>query len=60
VYLACSIVDTYRLNSLRMRSLISDDFSEISDWTEPASVIPYIPEMIDAIDGSSGSEVKIV
>lgn len=53
VYLACSIVDTLKLNSLNsssMRFLIGEHFAEISDWSDPASIIPHIPEMLDSID----------
>lgn len=50
VYLACSIADIFRLNSSFIRSLIGNDFLDITDWTEPELVIPYIPRMIDIID----------
>jgi HindVP restriction endonuclease len=50
VYLACSIVETLRLNSSSIKLLIDDHFIEISDWSEPASVIPHIPEMVNSID----------
>jgi hypothetical protein len=50
VYLACSIADIFRLNLSRIRNLIDNDFLDITDWTEPELVIPYIPRMIDIID----------
>lgn len=50
VYLACSIADNFRLNPSLDSSSIGGNLPEISDWTEPDSVIPYIPEMISAID----------
>lgn len=53
VYLACSIVDTLRLNSSSMRFLSDECFTEISDWSEPMSVIPHIPDMINSIDSIS-------
>jgi hypothetical protein len=53
VYLACSIVDTLKLSSSSIRLLINDHFTEISDWSEPTSVIPHIPEMINSIDSIS-------
>jgi hypothetical protein len=53
VYLACSIVDTLKLNSSSMRFLIDEHFAEIPDWSDPTSVIPHIPEMLNSIDSIS-------
>lgn len=53
VYLACSIVDTLKLDPSSMRFLIDECFIGISDWSEPSSVIPHIPEMINSIDSIS-------
>lgn len=50
VYLACSIAETFRLNPSYIGNLIGEDFSEISDWTEPDCMIPYVPKMINIID----------
>lgn len=50
VYLACSIIDTCRLNPSIIKSLIVEKSPKISDWTEPNYVIPYIPEIVDCID----------
>jgi hypothetical protein len=50
VYLACSIAETFRLNPSYINSLIGKDFLEVSDWTEPDCVVPYIPQMINVID----------
>ncbi len=50
VYLACSIVDIFRLDLSSLRSFIDNRFLDINDWTEPELVIPYIPIMIDIID----------
>jgi HindVP restriction endonuclease len=53
VYLACSIVDTLKLNSSGMRFLTDEHFAEISDWSDPASIIPHIPEMLNSINSIS-------
>ncbi|QLE54086.1 HindVP family restriction endonuclease [Nostoc sp. TCL26-01] len=50
VYLACSIVENFRLNPSIIGSVITEKFANITDWTEAISVIPYIPDMIDCID----------
>lgn len=50
VYLACSIAKNFEQNSSDIRSLISKNFVEIADWTEPDFVIPHISQMINAID----------
>ncbi|WP_200817695.1 HindVP family restriction endonuclease [Calothrix rhizosoleniae] len=50
VYLACSIAETVKLNTHPISSLIGRNFLELSDWTEPESVIPYISDMISVID----------
>jgi len=41
-----------------MRFLIGEHFAEISDWSDPASIIPHIPEMLDSIDSISLSIVE--
>ena len=58
VYLACSIAETFRQSPSYIRSLIGEDFSEISDWTEPDCVIPYIPRMINVIDSIALSALE--
>lgn len=50
VYLACSIADTFKLNPSGISRLIDESFLEVTDWTEPDVVIPYIPSMISIID----------
>ncbi|PLZ25298.1 HindVP family restriction endonuclease [Fischerella thermalis] len=50
VYLACSIAETFRQNPSYIKNLAGENFSGISDWTEPDCVIPYIPQMINVID----------
>jgi hypothetical protein len=52
VYLACSIVDTIRLNSSNISFLVDEHFTEISDWSDPTSVIPYIPKILESIDST--------
>ncbi|WP_313934907.1 HindVP family restriction endonuclease [Nostoc sp. FACHB-280] len=50
VYLACSIVEKFRINPSILGSAITEKLANITDWTEAISVIPYIPDMIDCID----------
>jgi hypothetical protein len=50
VYLACSIVETFRRNSSCLNDFISEEFATIHDWTEAEFVIPHIPRMINVID----------
>lgn len=58
VYLACSIVNTLRLNSSTMEILMDERFTEISDWSDPIYVIPHIPQMLDSIDSLSFSMLE--
>jgi hypothetical protein len=50
VYLACSIAINFRDNLADLADLIGNKFDTISDWTDGASVWPYITGMISAID----------
>lgn len=50
VYLACSIAEIFRPNLDRFQSLMRGDFEEIVDWSDPNSVIPHIPNMVNIID----------
>lgn len=50
VYLACTIVQSFKHNLAELRSLTDRNFQSITDWTEPQDVIPYIADMIDIID----------
>lgn len=50
VYLACSIVESFKQNMEDLTNLIDDNFHTIIDWTEPQNVIPYLPNMINFID----------
>ena len=48
VYLACSIVENYKENTLL--EIIGDDFENIEDWTNGSSVWSLIPKMISVLD----------
>jgi hypothetical protein len=52
VYLACSIVMQYKnkIGRKKLRKLIGNKFENISDWTEPNEVLPYLPEMVNVIE----------
>jgi len=50
VYLACSIVENFKDNKKGLATLIGKKFDKITDWTDGASVWPFITEMISAID----------
>jgi hypothetical protein len=44
VYLACSIVIQYKNKTGRkkLRKFIGNEFENISDWTEPSEILPYL------------------
>jgi hypothetical protein len=50
VYLACSIASIFRNKKEELNALIGNDFVTLNDWTEGASVWPYITKMIAALD----------
>ena len=50
VYLACSIIDSFKGKFNLLKSILDLYPLSISDWTEPSNIIPYIPKMIDALD----------
>jgi hypothetical protein len=50
VYLACSFAQIFKNKPGLPSELVKDQFSCISDWTEPERVIPYLPDIIDSID----------
>jgi hypothetical protein len=50
VYLACSIIDSFKGKLDLLKSILDLYPVSISDWTEPSSIIPHIPTMIDALD----------
>lgn len=52
VYLACSIAMLYRdqKGRKRLRDIFDDEFGQISDWTEPVFILPYLVRMAEKID----------
>jgi len=50
VYLACSIVAIFKDEQQKLADLIGNGFEDIADWTDGASVWPFITDMISAID----------
>ena len=50
VYLACSLFSFFENRREELKSVITEDFEDITDWTEPVSVIPYLGNMIRVID----------
>ncbi|MGI8640967.1 MAG: HindVP family restriction endonuclease [Pyrinomonadaceae bacterium] len=50
VYLACSLFEFFENRQSELQNIIGNDFDEISDWTEPNIVIPYLKNMIRVID----------
>ncbi|MCS6811991.1 MAG: HindVP family restriction endonuclease [Cyanobacteria bacterium] len=49
VYLACSIAEYFEQNINLLQSLITGNFEEINDWTEPLEVIPHLSNMFASI-----------
>lgn len=50
VYLACSIVINFKDKRNLLTELIGNKFDSINDWTDGISVLPYLTDMISAID----------
>jgi hypothetical protein len=50
VYLACSIVANFKENKDDIANIIGNKFDNITDWTDGATVWPFITQMISAID----------
>ncbi|AUT02624.1 restriction endonuclease [Nostoc sp. CENA543] len=59
VYLACSIVENFRLNPSTIAGAFTEKLVNITDWTEAISVIPLIPDMIDCIDAIALSLIDV-
>lgn len=59
VYLACSIVEYFVQNIDLLKSLISGNFEQIKDWTEPLEVIPHLSSMFDSIKAIMLSIIKV-
>ncbi|MDJ1174430.1 HindVP family restriction endonuclease [Roseofilum capinflatum] len=50
VYLACSFAQILKNKHWLASELVNDRFSAISDWSEPETIIPYLPDIINSID----------
>ncbi len=50
VYLALSIAMNYRQNKEGLHHLIGTEFDNIKDWTEGATVMPFMPKMIAVLN----------
>ena len=50
VYLACSLFSFFENRKAELETIIGEDFEEISDWTEPRTIISYLGKMIRVID----------
>jgi hypothetical protein len=50
VYLACSIAKYFKDKRKQLIQLFDSKFGKINDWSDGATVWPYIPEMISTID----------
>lgn len=52
VYLACSIAILYnnKDEKEKLRLIFGNEFEQIKDWTDPASVLPYIAKMAQKLD----------
>ena len=50
VYLACSLLDTFKNNLALLKGSIGRGFDNITDWSDPQNIISYIPRIIDIVD----------
>ena len=50
VYLACSLLDTFKNNLDLLKGSIDREFDNITDWSDPQAIISYIPKIINIID----------
>ena len=50
VYLACSLFSYFENRRSELQEIIGKEFEELKDWTDANSVIPYLGNMIRAID----------
>lgn len=50
VYLACSLFSYFENRKEELQTIIGEDFEQISDWTEPNAMLPYLGNMIRIID----------
>nr|WP_319420601.1 HindVP family restriction endonuclease [Pleurocapsa sp. FMAR1] len=59
VYLACSILDTFKNNLNLLRELINEDFDNITDWSDPQIIILYVSNIINILDSIALSIVDV-
>ena len=50
VYLACSILDTFKNNLNLLKELVNENFDNITDWSDPQIIILYVSKIINIID----------
>jgi|TARA_B100000315_G_C14526731_1_gene564180 hypothetical protein len=50
VYLACSIAYNFKNRIEELKNNFSNNFMQISDWTEGREVWPYLTSMVEAVD----------
>jgi len=49
VYLACEIAQNYQENLGHLKKIIGNSFDEISDWSDPGEIIPWIPKVSEKL-----------
>lgn len=50
VYLACSLFLFFENRRTELQTIVGEDFEDVSDWTEPSAIIPYLGNIIRVID----------
>lgn len=50
VYLACSLFAFFENQKSELQTIIGEDFDEITDWTEPGAIIPYLGNITRVVD----------
>jgi hypothetical protein len=60
VYLACSIVMQYKskMGRKKLRKFMGNEFENISDWTEPNEVLPYLSGMVSVIENITRNQIS--
>lgn len=60
VYLACSIVMQYKskMGRKKLKKFIGNEFENISDWTEPNEVLPYLSKMVSVIENITRDQIS--
>ncbi len=59
VYLACSILDTFKNKLNLLKELINENFDNITDWSDPQIIILYVSKIINIIDSITLSIVDV-